>query len=138
MRTNDPGFQYITRLHSKTFPVKLSVDGGNSSKYSGKTLLYTLEEAKTIRDQLDAVLSEIENEGYVQVRFHGSSSRRYTYHDPSGTLEVGDVVLAPSSYDKNDGIATVVKLGKGDYTGRTIRTITTRLKKEVVNGNDED
>ena len=94
----------------------------------------SLEEARLLSQKLLAAVHEVEDAArhYVQVRFP-ASTRRYTYIDPSGTLEVGDKVLVPpTAFDGNSSLAylssstaVVVALGKGpDYEGpyKTIRS----------------
>jgi hypothetical protein len=73
---------------------------------------------------------------YVQVKFPGTSYP-YTYRDPSGKLEVGDIVKVPrvnhyaAGFSNLDGIAEVVALGRGHWDGE-VKDITTRLRREEL------
>lgn len=68
-------------------------------------------------------------ESYVQVEFDGGGSY-YTYRDPSGTLEVGDLVDVPTRYDEHN-VAQVKRLGRGDYTGR-VADVQARFLREQL------
>ncbi|HEY5984918.1 MAG TPA: hypothetical protein VIV12_00845, partial [Streptosporangiaceae bacterium] len=53
---------------------------------------------------------------YVQVKFLGGGTlARYTYRDPSGSLEIGDLVEVPTS--RGPATAKVKELGRGSYVG---------------------
>jgi hypothetical protein len=69
---------------------------------------------------------EVEDlEHYVQVRYERGGVR-YTYRDPSGALEIGDLVEVPVSYGTKVG--TVMAFGHGGYTG-PIKDVAARLAR---------
>jgi hypothetical protein len=67
---------------------------------------------------------------YVQVRFQGSSAL-YTYLDPSGRLRPGDIVQVPTRYAEGN-IATVEKLGRGNWSGSALKVTARLVKEELV------
>jgi hypothetical protein len=113
------------------------------------TQAYTLEEAEELIGELDRVTTEIREaqNRYVQVQFMTDSRPRksglplsyaglsyalrepYTYRDPSGDLEVGDLVEVPTRYGPN--LAKVVALGRGDFAGPVL-DVTARLSRETL------
>lgn len=81
------------------------------------------------RDRLLDTIEALEDENhYVQVVFMGGSTgNRYTYIDPSGSLRVGDLVLAGYA----DAPAKVVALGKGSYEG-PYKDLVCKLEKKIL------
>lgn len=82
----------------------------------------------------DALIEEIDPNRYVQIEFLGGPSdypykKLYTYIDPFGDLEVGDVVDVPTVYEDHN-LAVVKKIGDG-YKGKSKRFVTARFVKET-------
>jgi hypothetical protein len=80
------------------YPIGLKVGTANEPLGGGGgTALVTLVEAKQMRDDLNRIIQEIEDDGYVQVRLFQANTRRgtslslstYTYKDPSRSLQLG-------------------------------------------------
>lgn len=65
-------------------------------------------------DVIDLVANE-----YVQVQLLGIDSSPWTYYDPSGSLEVDDIVEVPFGYNNQPTVGKVVALGRGSWTGPT-------------------
>ena len=82
------------------------------------------------RDRLLDTIEELEDENhYVQVVFMGATNgQRYTYIDPSGKLEVGDLVLAGYA----DAPARVVALGKGEGYSGPYKDLKHKLTKTIL------
>lgn len=98
----------------------------------GEPGVYLTEgEAEELIDQLEDAIEAAEESrtSYVQVTYNGPTSARYTYLDPSGTLEVGDLVEVPVTYGTKPG--EVVALGKGSWTG-PVKEVVARLTRESL------
>ena len=98
----------------------------------GEPGVYLTEgEAEELMDQLEDAIDAAEESrtSYVQVTYNGPTSARYTYLDPSGTLEVGDLVEVPVTYGTKPG--EVVALGKGSWTG-PVKEVVARLTRESL------
>lgn len=81
-----------------------------------------------ISDLMDAI-AELENTGFVQVRLSTKSSGSlWTYFDPSGELEVDDVVQVPFGLGDQPRLAFVAKVGRGGYTG-PIKNVLAKLER---------
>lgn len=94
--------------------------------------LLSLDEAEELADDLIAKVEEIREATahYVQVQF-SYSGYRYTYNDPSGTLQVGDLVEVPTTRNGLIQQATVVALGRGSWSGPT-KGIVARFHREEL------
>jgi len=68
------------------------------------------------------ILRKIEH--VVQVIFD-AGYRRYSYIDPTGNLDVGDLVEVPTGYHNNPLIAKVAELGRGSFKGE-LKTVTAK------------
>lgn len=93
--------------------------------------LLTESDARFLVADLQRALEDLEGP-FVQVKFlsgGGSKSTAFTYRDPSGTLQVGDLVEVPSRF--GTGIAKVSALGKGSFKGEILE-VTAKLSKEVL------
>jgi len=99
-------------------------------------LVYDLEEAevllKTLTEAVEALRES--NTDYVQVVFASgyaasSTSRRYTYTDPSGAVKVGDWVEVRSG--NSTQIVKVVALGRGSWTG-PVKPIIAKLERKEL------
>lgn len=75
----------------------------------------------------------VRRSAYVQVNFmeYSSSSYRYTYRDPSASLQVGDVVEVPTTSQGLPRVAKVVALGRGSWDGE-VKDVTARLERTVL------
>jgi len=74
------------------------------------------------------ILRKIEN--VVQVIFD-VGYRRYSYIDPTGQLDVGDLVEVPTGYHNNLTVGKVAALGRGSYKG-DLKTITAKYVRILL------
>ena len=74
-----------------------------------------------------------ELDSFVQVVLMGPSANPYawTYRDPSGQLEVGDVVEVPYGYDDRPVLAKVEALGRGTWRGAVKDVAATLIRAEL-------
>lgn len=99
-----------------TYPVRVTPYGhdGRANIDTDDYSILKVAEAIELRDQLTAVLKEIEEAqvDYVQVQFlnSGSSWKRYTYTAPKNELKLDDLVEVPTRY--GPAVAKIVGFGK--------------------------
>jgi hypothetical protein len=67
---------------------------------------------------------------YVQVQV-ASKFGRWTYEDPTGTLEYGERVVVPFGLANHEAFGTVVELTKGDWDG-PIKSVYARVLTEEL------
>jgi hypothetical protein len=85
------------------------------------------DELAAAKETKDAA-REVLDGPFVQVKYLRGGVA-YTYRDPSGTLEVGDLVEVPVSYGTKVGAVT--KLGRGSYRG-PVKTVLFKLKRQLI------
>lgn len=119
-----PLFRYVP---NRAFRVVLSDD----TQPNPEGMVYSLEEAEALLESLtEAVEAYREAQtNYVQVQFDGNYSQWYTYIDPTGTLEVGDLVEVMTPRGAN--VVEVMALGRGDYRGQC-STVKAKLVREAL------
>lgn len=80
----------------------------------------TLGEATSLRDQLDSLLFQAEQEHVVQVEIlgnEGKSNRTYAYLDHHGNLEEDDLVRVPFGFSDTPKVGIVRSYGRDGYSG---------------------
>ncbi len=104
------------KANETTFPFDLVIDEGADSTFpSGTSFPLFYDEATALRDQLNELLDPKETRVRVEILFSKvTGGQLYTYTDPSGSLEVDDLVRIPFGPTTKVGI--VRELG-GEYFG---------------------
>lgn len=116
-----------TRTTRTEYPVVLELN--EDVMYDDDGIALSVSEARCLADELRRAADEAEEESlnYVQVRFldsfRGVGGRLYTYLDPSGSLQVGDTVIAGYT----SGRAVVQALGKGDDFDGPYKALTAKV-----------
>jgi len=115
-----------------TFPINVEVED-TKEEYP-----LDVEEARQLAKELTEAADEIEERQFVQVRFNriarpasAGKSPLYTYRDPSGTLQVGDLIQVPVAHSDEPAVVEVAQRGRGTYTG-TIRTVAAKLEPRAL------
>lgn len=93
---------------------------------------YTSHRPYIIEGEFDLEVEELGS--FVVLRLTGEGlalSYRWTYEDPSGTLQPGDIVQVPFGYDDRLVMGTVVELGRGTWTGAT-KAVAAKLHREAL------
>ena len=92
----------------------------------------TEQQYKQQLKDLQAKIKELEDKGIVRVVFNAGGAP-YAYRDPSGSLQVGDLVKVPTYHGTGpEQIATVIGYGKGTYRGEIVSTVISRLAEETL------
>ena len=94
----------------------------------------TREELVKMRAVIDALLAPAP-EAVVQVSIRSGASRGsetfYSYKDPSGELQPGDLVLVPFGVHDEPTIAVVKQLGRGAYGG-PLKSVLAKFTEEEL------
>lgn len=100
---------------------------------TGVRQLFTISEAQQLVDDLVEVIREVEEstQSALQIQMVDGSSYRWSYSDPSGRVEVGDLVEVPFGYDNSPRIGKVVGTGRGTWTG-PLKDISARLTRREL------
>lgn len=118
----------VTALPGERYPVQVELMLSQPESEANPTVYtdfgLTVEEARELAEQLLVAARAVEDTGLVQVEFTPLHTR-YTYRDPSGTLEVGDRVTVSGIGRRH--IGTVVARGRGDYTGEVYEEVTGKV-----------
>jgi hypothetical protein len=113
----------VSARPNKAYPIRIGTPVG--------PLLLNEPETRFLVADLQRALEDLQGP-YVQVQFmeNSSGSYRYTYRDPSGSLEWGDIVEVPTTSQGLPRIAKVVAKGRGDWKG-AVKDVTAKLDREV-------
>ena len=106
------------------YPISVRHNGGHLTRL-------TIEEARELAGDLreEASAAEERRDGpFVQVRIGAGS---WTYRDPSGSLQVDDLVEVPFGNWNRTRPGTVVGLGRGNTSGPT-KAVAARLRREEL------
>lgn len=116
------------RLTRGTALEKVGREGAfGGSKHSGAGVAHS---AYVFEGDIEVEVEDLER--LVQVRYVGQDGlKTYTYTDPFGDLEVGELVDVPTRYEEHNA-AIVVALGRGRYTGDGPRVVNGRYSLEVA------
>jgi hypothetical protein len=117
-----PGTMYPFRLR-----IAESVAGKEMDLALGRA------EAESLMDDLYVLLNP--PEAVVQVSIRGGAARDsdslYSYNDPSGELQPGDLVRVPFGHRDEPTIAVVKQLGRGAYDG-PLKSVLAKFQAEEL------
>jgi len=132
VRIWDDGYEEAPEV---SFPIVVNKWGWDN--YPEKNNLFSVEEAEQLIEELEDIIEEIDlrrldlGKCIVRVEFVGGGrgiGSSYAYNDPSGQLQVGDLVEVPTRYAASN-IARVVGFGRDGYSG-PVSDVIARLSKE--------